>query len=120
MVILTGDAHFNMAADLKPRFCDPDSPVVGAEFLGTSVTSGGNGTEIGQAGRDRMAENPHICFYNQRRGYQRCVVTPTELRTEFRILPYVTEPGAPVVTRATAYVQAGRPGIAHIEHGTIL
>jgi alkaline phosphatase D len=120
MVILTGDAHFNMAANLKPRFKDPASPVVAAEFLGTSVTSGGDGTEISQTGRNRMAENPHILFYNQRRGYQRCVVTPTEMRTEFRIMPYVTQPGAPIVTRATAYVQAGTAGIAHIEHGTII
>lgn len=120
MVVVSGDAHVNMAADLKPRFKDADSPVVGAEFLGTSVSSSGNGTDINATGRRRMAENPHIRFYNNRRGYQRCMVTPDELRTDFLVMPYVTEPGAPITTRATAYVENGRPGIAALEDKTII
>ncbi|HYZ97648.1 MAG TPA: alkaline phosphatase D family protein [Acidimicrobiales bacterium] len=120
MVIVSGDAHVSLAANLKPRFKDAESPVVGAEFLGTSVSSSGDGSEITERGRQRLAENPHILFYNQRRGYQRCIVTPDELRTDYLIVPYVTSPGAPIVTRATGYVEAGRPGVAQMEDGTII
>jgi phosphodiesterase/alkaline phosphatase D-like protein len=40
MVVVTGDAHCSMVADLKQNFDDPDSRTVGVEFLGTSITSG--------------------------------------------------------------------------------
>lgn len=120
MVIVSGDAHVSMASNLKPRFKDPDSPVVGAEFLGTSITSGGDGTDISATGRRRLAENPHARFYNQRRGYQRCFLTPDELRTDYLVLPYVSRPGAPIVTRAVGYVENGKPGIAAMEDKTIV
>ena len=38
-VVLTGDWHANWLCDLKTDFNDPDSPVVGTEFVGTSITS---------------------------------------------------------------------------------
>ncbi|MEV0695356.1 hypothetical protein [Streptomyces sp. NPDC050388] len=31
--------------------------------------------------------------------------------TDFRVVPYVTRPGAPVSTRATYVVENGRPGV---------
>ncbi|SDD88816.1 alkaline phosphatase D family protein [Auraticoccus monumenti] len=120
MVVVSGDAHANMAADLKPRSKDPDSPVVGAEFLGTSISTGGDGQDLGAAGRRRLEENPHVRFYNNRRGYQRCVVTPEVLRTDYLVLPSVTTPDAPVVTRAVGYVENGRPGVAQVEDGTVV
>jgi alkaline phosphatase D len=120
MVILSGDAHVSIASDLKPQFKDPASPVVGAEFLGTSITSGGNGNDINATGQRRLRENPHLKFYNNRRGYQRVQLSPQELRVEFQVLPYVNTPGAPAITRAVAYVEAGRPGVAQIETKTIV
>ena len=44
-VVITGDIHSNWAADLKPDFDDPSSPVVGTEFVGTSITSVGDGSD---------------------------------------------------------------------------
>src|SRR5690242_9257630 len=40
-VVLTGDRHLTMISDLKADFADPGSAVVGAEFVGTSIASGG-------------------------------------------------------------------------------
>src|SRR6185295_1190369 len=40
-VVLGGDVHMHWAADLRPDFDDPKSPVVASEFCGTSVTSQG-------------------------------------------------------------------------------
>lgn len=39
-VVLTGDAHRSVAADLKLDFTDASSATVGTELLGTSISSG--------------------------------------------------------------------------------
>jgi alkaline phosphatase D len=113
-VIVTGDAHRSVAADLKLNFADPDSPTVGTEFLGTSISSGGNGTDMDSLGVTWLAENPYMRFHNAQRGYQVCHLDHEELRTEYRVVPFVNAPGAPVTTRASVYVQSGAPGIAHV------
>jgi alkaline phosphatase D len=56
--------------------------------------------------------NPHIHFYNGRRGYVRCDVTARALTASYRVVPWITQPGAPLETRATFVVEAGRPGAA--------
>ncbi len=58
-----------------------------------------------------MAENPHVKFYNNQRGYVRCHVTPDAWQTDYRVLPYVKEPGAPISTRAYFVVEDGKPRI---------
>jgi alkaline phosphatase D len=114
-VVLTGDAHRSAAADLKTDFADPDSATVGTEFLGTSISSGRDGQDMDNLGRTWLAENPHMKFHNAQRGYMRCELTRTQMRTDYRVLPYVQRPGADVRTRASLYVEAGRPGIAQVE-----
>ncbi len=73
-VVLTGDVHNNRVADLKSDFGDDESEVVATEFVGTSITSGGDGAETTPAGETMLAENPHIKFFNGLRGYVRCSV----------------------------------------------
>lgn len=114
-VVVTGDARRSVAADLKADFDNPESATVGTEFLGTSVSSGGNGQDMDDLGRTWLAENPHMKFHNVQRGYARCELTPRELRTDYRVLPYVLEPDAPISTRASIYVEAGCPGIQQVE-----
>lgn len=110
-VVITGDSHCNMATDLKADFDDPDSAVVGAEFLGTSISSSGDGADMDQKGEQWLAANPHMKFYNQQRGYVRCTVNEREWRSDYRVVPYVTSPGAPVSTRASLVVESGVPGV---------
>jgi alkaline phosphatase D len=107
-VVLTGDIHSNWVADLKLNFDDPASPTVGTEIVGTSISSGGDGDESTRAAA--LAVNPHFKFYNNRRGYVRCAVTPALFTADFRTLPYVSRPDAPIETRATFVVESGRPG----------
>jgi alkaline phosphatase D len=113
-VVITGDAHRATAADLKADFDDPESATIGAEFLGTSVSSGGDGVDQDDLGRVWLGENPHLRFHNVQRGYGRCELTPGGWRTDYRVVPYVTRPGAPVTTRASVYVEAGEPGIQDV------
>jgi alkaline phosphatase D len=109
-IVLTGDIHTNWVADLKLDFDDPASAIVGTEFVGTSVTSNGDGFDMNAFGERALAENPHVKFYNGRRGYVRCTLTPSSWISDYRTLPYVSRPDAPVETRASFVVENGRPG----------
>jgi alkaline phosphatase D len=110
-IVLTGDVHANWAADLKADFNDPKSKTLGTEFVATSISSGGDGEEINAGGEKVLKENPHIVFNNRRRGYISCTVTPEKWQSDYRTVPYVTKPNAPVETRITFVVENGRPGI---------
>ena len=111
LVVITGDRHENYASDLRRDYADPDSPVVGSEFTGTSLTSGGDGVDIYDHGRRLLDANPDLRFFNAQRGYVRVEVDQHLWRNDFRVVPYVERPGAPVHTRATYIVQDGIPGV---------
>lgn len=109
-VVLTGDIHANWVNDLRVDDRKGDTPVVAAEFVGTSISSGGNGRE-GRAEMDRLiADNACVRFYNGQRGYVRCTVTPEGWRSDYQVVENVTKPGSPAVTKASFVVEAGTPG----------
>ncbi len=110
-VVLTGDIHSHWVADLKPDFADEKSPVVATEFVGSSITSSGDGADTRPETEKLRAENPHIRFYNNRRGYVLCQVTPQQWRADYRVVEKVSVPDAPVTTRATFIVENGKPGV---------
>ena len=108
-VVITGDIHSHWANELIADFDELDSPVVGTEFVGTSISSGGDGAAAPKSHDHLLAENPFLKFFNAERGYVRCEVTPQTWRTDYRTVPFVTKPGAPLVTRASFVVESGRP-----------
>ncbi len=110
VIVLTGDIHSNWVADLKPDFDDPASPVVAAEFMGTSLSSGGDGSDAAGFGRRALAENPHLKFFNGQRGYVRCTASRNLWTSEYRVVDYVERPGSPISTRATFVVEPGKAG----------
>jgi len=61
-----------------------------------------------------LEENPHIKFFNGQRGYVLCRLTPELWHTDYPVLPYVTAPGAPIYTRASFAVEAGKPGLQQV------
>ena len=109
-VVLTGDVHRHWAGEIKENADQPDSRGVGVELVATSVTSSGDGDE--GTNSTQLAENPHLKFYKNRRGYVRTKFTAGELRSDFRILPYVRTPDAPVAT-AASFVTADRDPSLH-------
>ena len=113
-VVLTKDVHKNVVNDLKVDFDQPDGPTVATEFVGTPITSTGDGFEALKTAESMRRVNPFVKFYNDERGYVRCELTAEEWRTEFRTVPFVSRPGAPCVTRATFVVENGRPGAANV------
>ena len=114
-VAITGDIHSNWVNELRARHDRPDAPVVGAEFVGTSITSGGDGRDEATNWNDKTrAENPHCKWQNSRRGYVVCEFTPDDCKAFYRTVPFVTKPNAPIQTASSWRVVRGRPGIQKI------
>ena len=109
-VILTGDIHSNWVNDLRVDDRQVETDVVATEFVGTSISSGGNGS-ANPSGRDKLlADNPCVRFHNTERGYVRCVVTPDEWQSDYVAVDDVLRPGGKSTTRASFVVEAGHPG----------
>ncbi|HET9381034.1 MAG TPA: alkaline phosphatase D family protein [Streptomyces sp.] len=111
LLVLTGDVHVGYAFDIKDDFDDPDSRTRGTEIVATSVTSGKDGSDRPGNWATYMAANPHLKFYNGRRGYVNVTLGEQRARADFKAVPYVTRPGAPVSTVASFVTEAGRPGL---------
>jgi alkaline phosphatase D len=109
-IVLTGDVHTNWVADLKADFNNPNSKTIGTEFVGTSISSGGDGSDTNANTEAILTENPHIKFFNNQRGYVRCELTPQRWQSDYRTVAAVTTLDAPITTRASFVVENGRPG----------
>ncbi len=112
-VTLAGDVHNNWVNDLRLKIDDPKSPVVATEFVGTSITSAGDGSDISATMKAMISENEGVRFCNDQRGYVRFELTARELRADFRVVDYVTRTGSPIRTRASFVVVDGKPGAQH-------
>jgi alkaline phosphatase D len=108
-VVLTGDVHTAFAANLKANYADPSSATIGAELVCTSITSQGDGTA--NTTIPYAAQNPHIKFYSERRGYTLATVTPGQIRADFRTIAKVTEHGSPVSVATSFVILDGHPGL---------
>ncbi|MDX2402412.1 alkaline phosphatase D family protein [Streptomyces microflavus] len=111
LMVLTGDVHVAYAFDLKKDFDDPASRTVGTEIVTTSVSSGKDGAERPANWQNQTRANPHMKHYDGRRGYTVVTLTEKQARADFRTVPAVTTPGAPVSTAASFVTEAGNPGL---------
>jgi alkaline phosphatase D len=111
-VVLTGDIHSSWVNELRSSFSTPGAPVVAAEFVATSISSDGDGAERSSYVPDAaLVENPHVKWQNARRGYIACTVTPDTWRAEFRTVPFVSRPDAPIETASRWRLTRGRAGV---------
>jgi alkaline phosphatase D len=106
VIVLTGDEHQNFAGLLQ----DGETPVA-VEFVGTSISSGGDGSDQRRGSDKILGENPQLKFVNDQRGYLTCDVAPGEWRTNFMVVDQISTPAGKVSKRATAVVERGRPDI---------
>lgn len=111
LVVLTGDVHVHYAFDIKKDFKDPGSRTAGVEFVTTSIASGKDGADKPANWATYLAANPHMKFYNGRRGYVTVTLGQDTARADYRTVPAVTTPGAPVHTAASFVSEAGDPGL---------
>ncbi|MEV6154631.1 alkaline phosphatase D family protein [Nonomuraea sp. NPDC052129] len=110
-VVLTGDVHSHWAGEIKRDYQDPASKSVAVELVTTSVTSAGNGLDEYPNTQVLLQENPHVKFFNGRRGYVRAKLTEREMKVDFRSLSRVTEPYAPAYTSGSFVIEPGDPAL---------
>ena len=109
-VVLTGDLHSNWVNDLSTDDRRERETIVATEFVGTSISSGGDGSDFPDGVTPVLVDNPFVKFYNEQRGYVTCEITPEAMHANFRVLDYVSRPGGSCSTRATFVVENGRAG----------
>ena len=110
-VTITGDIHSNWVNELHDGFARDDRPIVGAEFVTTSISSGGDGSDRSFLSEAQQGENRHVKWQNSRRGYVVCRADRDAWHAEYRTVSYVSKPGASVETPTKWRVEHGRPGI---------
>ncbi|MFF2651939.1 alkaline phosphatase D family protein [Streptomyces sp. NPDC058045] len=111
LMVLSGDVHVHYAFDIKQDFDDPGSRTLGTEIVTTSISSGGNGTRRPPTWDAYTRANPHLRFFDGRRGYVRVALGRELARADFRTVDAVTTPGAPIATAASFVTHAGTPGL---------
>ena len=110
-VVITGDVHANFVRNVPPDYINLDAEPIATEFVGTSISSGGDRTISTTFGGD--SNNPHLRFSDNHHGYVRCKLTRDLWRSDYRVVPTVLSQDAPVSTLASFVVERGRAG-AHI------
>jgi alkaline phosphatase D len=110
IVVLTGDIHASFVMDVTRDALQPESPAIATEFIGTSISSGGDGADRWRQLVTYETTVPNMKYHNARRGYVRCELTADRWTSDYRMVPYVREQGAPVETAATYVVESGKPG----------
>jgi len=104
LVVISGDVHNHWAAEVLANFDAPDAPPLGVEFVCSSVTSAPPAVDPDAV----MRLNPHIKFFDGRRGYVMCEATTESFTAEYRAVDFVDRPDAPVRTVARFTVEDGR------------
>ncbi|MBW4559338.1 MAG: alkaline phosphatase [Trichormus sp. ATA11-4-KO1] len=109
-VVITGDIHSSWVHDLKLDFNNPNSPTVGTEFIGTSISSDFPSQFIAPV-QASLSNNPHTKFFDGAfRGYVRCQLTPALWQTDYRVVSSIIDLNASVKTLASFVVENGQSG----------
>jgi alkaline phosphatase D len=107
-LVVGGDIHATVLADLKRDPRDPRAPVIASEVCGTSISSQG----APQADSDAaLVNNPQFRFVrSDRRGY--CLLTlDRDAQVEVRALDTVKRRDSGIETLARFVIEDGRPGL---------
>ncbi|MGE5526504.1 MAG: alkaline phosphatase D family protein [Rhodospirillaceae bacterium] len=107
-VVISGDVHMAVVADLKVDFDNTRAPVVATEFCGTSISSQGPSRKRVET---IIAKNPHIKLANAaRRGYTVLEITRERCTATFRALQDVRDPESGIFDLARYALEDGKPG----------
>lgn len=109
VLCLGGDVHRHVAAQLRLRPNDAESPIVASEFVCSSVTTRG----LSEAMMELMrASNPDMLHgRSDERGYALLDITPQTVTCEFRATPFPAQAEARLTSQAKFCVESGRAGV---------
>ena len=109
LVVLGGDVHAHFVSQLRADPENDRSPVIGAEFCGTSIASRGQSQTRLDAAR---ADNPHLLLAEARyRGSIQVTLDARRLQADLRAVQDVRDPASPVRSIGRFAVEASRPGV---------
>lgn len=109
-VVLGGDLHQNWVGHILSNYVQPESPPIGVEFCGTSITSRSGATPAALA--KILHHSPYFVFANaEYRGYGVVDVSPHHMTTTLRAVKNVRDPNSEVMTLARFSVEAGQSKI---------
>ena len=107
-IVIGGDVHMSVVADLKADFDDPSAPVVATEFVGTSISSQGLPRRRVESW---LVDSPHIHYANPtRRGYTVAELSTRRCLVHLRTLDEVRDPQSGIRTLRSFAVENGKPG----------
>jgi alkaline phosphatase D len=108
-VVLSGDIHSFVAADLHLEPADPTTACVASELVTTSITSQPPSEALLRKYSDY---NPNVLLANgASRGYVRLDVSPALLQADFVALATVRQPQSSASVLASFAIESGRPGL---------
>ena len=109
VLVLGGDVHMNVAAQLRVKPNDETSPIVASELVTTSITSRGMGDALAAQIRGNNADIAHL--RPDERGYTWLQVTSQGVQSQFKTTTNPAQPGAVFGTQAQFAVQRGVAGV---------
>lgn len=108
-LVLGGDVHTHVAADLRLDFDNPDSPVVASEFCCTSISSLGPPQSRVDASR---AANPHIRYArSDQRGHIELTIDRRYAQADLVVVDEPNDPLSACRIDARFIVSANQPGV---------
>ncbi len=113
LVVLTGDFHSAAVGVLRADPFDAELPVVGVEFMASSISSSFFDADTTVAGLvdAALSGNPQLRFFDTRRGYTLCDVTPQRWDATYRAVADEFDEASPVETISTWSITAGVPEV---------
>jgi alkaline phosphatase D len=111
-IVITGDVHQNFVRNVPPDYVNLDAEPVATEFIGTSISSGGDRTLSTVFGGN--ANNPHLRFTDNHHGYVRCTLSSRQWQSDYRVVPSVLAEDAPISTLASFVVEQGHAGAERV------
>ena len=108
--MLTGDIHSNWVNDLKVDFRNADAPAVATEFVGTSITSGGDGLDQAERMKGVLEENPFVQLPELAARLRVVLGDPGGLARRLPRARFRQQAGLAAPTRASFRVRDGRAG----------
>lgn len=111
VVVATGDVHKHHAGIVPLRDGALDGPAVASEYVCSSISSGGDGSDMPKGWEGVAAANPHTKLLNDRRGYQLFDIRNDEWRTEVIAVDQISRPGGRRTKVASLVTVPERPGV---------
>ena len=112
LVVLTGDFHSAAVADLRADPFDVSTPAVGSELMASSISSNffDSDATVEALASQALAANPQLRWFDTRRGYTVCDVTPDGWQVAFRAVVDQLDETSAVDVVSTWEIAAGTPG----------